>query len=839
MLTAGGSYAGIGQMQDAPASKDSFALPSRADVVIVGGGVIGCSIAYHLTKIGITNVVVLERQKLTSGTTWHAAGLIGQLRATRNLTELAKYTSDLLHQLEVETGQPTGFKQNGSISLALNPERMEELKRLASMAKNFGLEVDVIGPADILAKYPHLNAADVIGGVFLAKDGQCNPVDVTQAYAKGARLLGAKILEDVKVTEVLKANGRAVGVKTESGDMLADTVVMATGMWSHKLGQSTGVNLPLHAAEHFYIVTEPIKGLSPNLPVLRVPDEWAYYKEDAGKILLGCFEPKAKPWAMSGIREDFCFDTLPEDMEHFLPVLEKGVHRFPLLNDTGIQTWFNGPESFTPDNRYLLGETPEVKDLFVACGFNSIGIQSSGGVGKVLAQWIQDRRPPIDLIDVDVKRMLPFQGTSAYLHDRTVETLGLLYKTHWPFYQYETARGARRSPFYDALKNMGAVYGEVAGWERPNWYVQKAELPAYQYSFGKQNWFTATQAECCATRDTVALYDLSSMTKFAVTGRDALSVLDKLSCNAIDVPIGKIVYTQWLNERGGIEADLTITRVDTDHFMVVSSAPTQTKDFSYLADHAKAAGHCFVTDLTSSLPMLGLMGPNSRALLQEIAPNTDFSNEAFPFGTSQIVEIGYARVRASRITYVGELGWEIYIPAEFAMHVFEKITQAGHDHDLKMAGMHALNSCRLEKGYRHWGDDIGIDDNPVDAGLGFAVAWDKPCDFIGKQALLTKRAAAQDRYRRMVQFRLLNDDKLLYGEEPILLNGGSVGAITSGMYGHRIGASCAMGYIEMSVPITKTWLESQMFEIEVGWERYATHAQLEPLYDPKSLKVKA
>ena len=813
-------------------------IPSRADVAIIGGGVVGCSIAYHLTKLGIRDVVLLERKQLTCGTTWHAAGLVGQLRATRNLTELAKYTTELLHSLEAETGQATGFKQNGSISVALNSERMEELRRLASMARNFGLAVDVISPHDILARYPHLRIDGVVGGVFLDKDGQCNPVDVTQAYAKGARMGGARIVENAKVERILTEGGRAVGVVTDQGEVRSSTVVIAAGMWSHELGRRTGVNLPLHAAEHFYIVTEPIKGLPGNLPVLRIPDEWAYYKEDAGKILLGCFEPQAKPWGMAGIREDFAFDSLPEDVDHFMPVLEKAVARMPVLERTGIQTWFNGPESFTPDDRYLLGETPEVKDLFVACGFNSIGIQSSGGAGKVLAEWIRDRRPPMDLVDIEVQRMLPFQGGRRYLHDRTVETLGLLYKTHWPFYQYTTARGARRSHFHDRLKAEGAVYGELAGWERPNWFAPEGVAPEYEYSYGKQNWFAHTARECRATRDAVALYDQSTMTKFIVEGRDALEVLETISCNRIDVPLNKVVYTQWLNERGGIEADLTVTRTGEAQFMVVSAATTQLRDFTYLRRHAERAGHCFVSDLTAGLPMLGVMGPKSRAVMQKAAPHTDFSNEAFPFGTSQIVEIGYAPVRASRITYVGELGWELYIPGEFALHVFEALRRVGAEFGLTLAGMHAMNSCRMEKGYRHWGDDLGVEDTNLEAGLGFAVAWDKPSEFIGKDALLRQKAEGVPR-KRLVQFRLMQTDRLLYREEPIVVNGKASGAITSGMYGHRVEASLGMGYVKADEPVTADWLAAQKFEIEIGWARYEADARLSPFYDPKLERVKS
>ncbi len=816
----------------------ALSVPSQADVVIIGGGVVGCSVAYHLTKLGIRDVILLERKQLTSGTTWHAAGLVGQLRATRNLTELAKYTTDLLFDLEKETGQATGFKQNGSISVALNPERMEELKRQASMARNFGLEVDVISPKEILDRYPYLSLDGMVGGVFLHKDGQCNPVDVTQAYAKGARMGGARIFENMKVERILKEGGRAVGVVTDQGEVRASTVVIAAGMWSHTLGRGAGVNIPLHAAEHFYIVTDHIPNLPGNLPVLRIQDEWAYYKEDAGKILLGCFEPKAKPWGMNGIREDFCYDTLPGDMDHFMPVLEMAAARMPVLENTGIQTWFNGPESFTPDDRYLLGETSEVKDLFVACGFNSIGIQSSGGAGKVLAQWIRDRHPPMDLVDIDIQRMNPFQGTHKYLEDRTVETLGLLYKTHWPFYQYTTARGARRTHFHDKLKAQGAVFGELSGWERPNWFAPQGVEPKYEYSYGKQNWFSHTAAECRATRDSVALYDQSTMTKFIVEGRDALKVLETVSANRIDVPLDKLVYTQWLNERGGIEADLTITRTGEQQFMVVSAAATHSRDLSYLRRHVEGADHCFLVDQTAAIPMLGVMGPQSRQLLQKVSPRTDFSNESFPFGTSKIIEIGYAQVRASRITYVGELGWELYIPGDFALHVYEKLQEVGQEFKLTMAGMHAMNACRMEKGYRHWGDDISVEDTPIEGGLGFAVAWDKPISFIGKEALLRQKALGIPR-KRLLQFRLKDTDRLLYKEEPIWVNGRPAGAVTSGMYGHRVEASLGMGYVKADEPINAAWVAQQKFEIEIGWERYEADAQLEPFYDPKQLRVKA
>ena len=811
-------------------------LPARAEVVIVGGGIVGCSVAYHLTGLGITDVLLLERKQLTCGTTWHAAGLIGQLRATRRMTELAKYTSELLHALEVETGQATGFKQNGSISVALNAERFEELKRGASMAKNFGLAVEVIGPAEIKSRYPLLEVGDVVGGVFLPKDGQANPIDTTQAFAKGARQRGARIIEGVKVERIMVEQGRAVGVLTGQGPVAAATVVLAAGMWSHALAAAIGVSVPLHAAEHFYIVTEPLAAVPRDLPVLRVTDECTYYKEDAGKLLIGAFEPVAKPWGTTGIPDDFAFDTLPEDVDHFEPILESATRRLPLLATAGIQTFFNGPESFTPDDRYLLGETAEVRDLFVACGFNSIGIQSSGGAGKVLAEWIRDRRMPVDLTDVDIRRLHPFQSNRTYLRDRTTESLGLLYAMHWPWRQYGTARGVRRSPFHDRLLALGAVMGETAGWERPNWYAPPGVEPEYRYSWGRQNWFEHTAAECRAARDAVSLFDQTSFAKFLVEGPDACAVLDRLSVAQIDVPAGRIVYTQWCNERGGIEADLTVTRLGETSFLVVTGAAVQTRDLAWLRSHVPTEARCTVVDITSGLPMLGLMGPNSRTLLERLS-GEDLSNAAFPFGTSRELELGYARVRASRITYVGELGWELYVPAEFAVHVFDRIVEAGRELGLVHAGYHAMNACRLEKGYRHWGHDIGPEDDPLAAGLSFCVAWNKP-DFVGRDALLRVRDARTPS-RRLVQLRLLDDAKLLYHDEPVSADGRIVGSVTSGMYGHRVGAPLGMGYLHHADGVTQAWLDEQELAIEVAWERVPAKAKLVAWYDPGNARIRS
>jgi 4-methylaminobutanoate oxidase (formaldehyde-forming) len=819
-------------------------LPTRSDVVIIGGGIIGCSIAYHLAKLGITDVVLLERRQLTCGTTWHAAGLVPQLRATRTLTELAKYTSELLKTLEAETGQATGFKQHGSIGVALNEARFEEFKRSGAMGRAFGVEAEFLTPSEVVQRYPLLAGRGVVGGIWTPNDGQTNPIDTTMAYAKGARQRGVKIVEQAEVTDVLVTSGRATGVRVRhdgaEGEISAGTVVLAAGMWSAELGRKLGLRLALQAAEHFYVVTEPIPGLPRDLPVLRVPDEWAYVKEDAGKLLLGAFEPVAKPWALDGIPQDFCFDQLPDDLDHFEPVLSAAMERLPVLQTTGIATWFNGPESFTPDDRYLMGETAEVRDLFVACGFNSIGIQSSGGAGWVLAQWIRDRRAPIDLPGMDVQRMHPVQGTRAFLAERTTESLGLLYQMHWPFRQAETARGVRRTPLHDRLVGLGACMGELHGWERANWFAESGTHPRYEYAWGRQNWHDRTAAECKAVAERAALFDQSSMAKFLVQGRDALGVLERLSTARIDVAPGRIVYTQWLNELGGIEADLTITRLEEHRLLVVTSVASHVRDLARLERAIGPEDRCTVTDVTSGWALLALMGPASRAVLQAASglPAQALTAPAFAFGDSREIEIGCAVVRASRITYVGELGWELYVPADTALHVFERLWAAGQSHGLALGGFHAINACRTEKGYRHWGHDIGIEDTPLEAGLGFTCAWDKPGGFIGREALLRQREAGVP-HKRLLQFRLDDETECLFHEEPLFADGQPVGVITSGMFGHRVGGSLGMGYVKRPHAITADWIANTRFEIGVGDRRVPAQAQVGAWYDPQGLRIKA
>ncbi len=812
------------------------AIPSHARAVIVGGGVIGCSVAYHLTKLGWTDVVLLERRQLTCGTTWHAAGLIAQLRATQNMTRLAKYSQELYGTLEAETGVATGFKRVGSITVALTDERMEELRRQLSMARAFGVEVDEISPEEIGKRYAHLNLDGVVGGVWLPKDGQGDPANIAHALAKGARNRGAKVIEGVTVTGIDREDGRVTGVRTDKGDITADTVVNCGGMWGREIGLMAGVDVPLQACEHFYIVTEAIEGLT-QLPVLRVPDECAYYKEDAGKMLLGAFEPNAKPWAVDGIPADFCFDQLPEDFDHFEPILENAVGRVPMLAEAGIHTFFNGPESFTPDDRYLMGEAPTLRGFYVAAGFNSVGIQSAGGAGMALAQWMEDGEPPFDLWDVDIRRMQPFQNTKHYLVERAREALGLLYADHFPYRQFETARGLRRSPLHAQMQAAGAVFGETTGWERANWFAKEGQEREYRYSWGRQNWFDNAAEEHRAVREDVGLFDMSSFGKLRVEGADAEAVLQRLCGNDVAVEPGRIVYTQWLNGKGGIEADVTVTRLASDSFLVVTPAATPQRDIAWVKRQMPEEARCAVLDVTPMEAVMVVMGPRARDVLQPLT-TADLSNDAFPFGTMQEIEFGMARIRAHRVTYVGELGWELYASAEMAGYVYERLMQAGA---IRHCGLHVLDSCRIEKAFRHYGHDITDEDHVLEAGLGFAVKTDKQPskfgDFLGRDAVLRKRQEGVS--RRMIQFKLNDPGPLLYHNEPILRGGEIVGHLTSGNYGHHLGAAVGLGYVPCAAPgETGADMLADAYEIEVAGARVAATASLRPLYDPKSERVR-
>ena len=810
-------------------------FPSHARVVVIGGGIVGCSVAYHLTKLGWTDVVLLERKKLTSGTTWHAAGLVREVIGTYTLTRLAKYSMTLFKGLEAETGQATGLKNNGSLGVANNEARWEEHRRGADLAKTCGVDVRLVTPEEAKALYPILNVDDLLGGIFFPNDGQTNPTDTAMAIAKGARMGGAAIFEDTKVTAVHQKNGRVTGVATTQGDIACEVVVNCAGMWAREVGQLCGVDVPLHACEHFYVVTEPIADLPSDLPVLRDMDASAYIKEDAGKIMIGAFERNAKPWGMDGIPEDFSFDELPEDFDHFAPVLEATMHRIPLLETAGIQTFFNGPESFTPDNKYHLGEAPTLRNFFVAAGFNSIGIQSSGGAGKALAEWIVGGAAPFDLSELDILRMQPFQNTRSYLFNRVAESLGLLYDMHWPYRQPETARGVRTTPLHECHAAAGACFGEVAGWERPNWYAPAGVEPEYEYSYKRQNWFDYSAAEHRAVRDNVGLLDQTSFAKFLVQGPDAEDVLQRICANDVAVPAGKLVYTQWLNERGGIEADLTVTRLSETAFMVVTGAGVALHDHTWLMRNIADDARVVVTDVTAGEAVISVMGPNSRALLSRVT-EADLSNEAFPFGTAQQIEIGYARVRAGRISYVGELGWELYVPSDYARGVFQTITEAGAAFDLKLVGMHAMDSLRTEKAYRHWGHDISGEDTPIEAGLGFACRFDKNIPFIGRDALLRQKETGVT--KRLVQFALDDPEPLLYHNEPIRRDGAVVGYLTTGSYGHHLGSAIGLGYVGHADGVDAGFVNAGNYEIEVAGERVSARASLRPMYDPKSERMK-
>ncbi len=810
-------------------------LPSKARAVIVGGGVIGCSVAYHLVKKGWKDVVLLERKQLTSGTTWHAAGLIAQLRATANMTKLAKYSQELYGNLEEETGVATGFKRVGSITVALTEERKEEIYRQAAMARAFGVEVEEISPEEVKQRYEHLNIDDVTAGVWLPLDGQGDPANIALALAKGARNGGALVKENVKVTGMTRVGQRITGVNWnaggEEGHIECDMVVNCAGMWGHEVGRMAGVNVPLHACEHFYIVTEAIENLT-QMPVLRVPDECAYYKEDAGKMLLGAFEPNAKPWGMKGIPDDFEFDQLPEDFDHFEPILENAINRMPMLESAGIHTFFNGPESFTPDDAYHLGLAPGMDNVWVAAGFNSIGIQSAGGAGMALAEWMDTGAKPFDLGDVDVSRMQPFQGNKHYLYERSKETLGLLYADHFPYLQKATARGVRRTPFHHHLLERGAVMGELAGWERANWFANDGQKPEYEYSWKRQNWFENSAAEHKAVRENLGMYDMSSFGKIRVEGPDACRFMNYIGGGQYDVDIGKIVYTQFLNNNGGIEADVTVTRLSEAAYLVVTPAATRLADQTWM-ERNKGEFNVVITDVTAGEGVLAVMGPKSRELLEKVSPN-DFSNVANPFGTAQEIELGMGLARVHRVTYVGELGWEVYVSSDMAGHAFETLYEAGQDLGVKLCGMHMMDSCRIEKGFRHFGHDITCEDHVIEAGLGFAVKTDKP-DFIGRDAVLKKKENGLD--ARLLQFLLEDPEPLLYHNEPVIRDGEIVGYLSSGNYGHTLGGAVGMGYVPCPGETAEQVLASS-YEIDVAGARVKAKASLRPMYDPKSERVK-
>ncbi len=814
-------------------------IPQKARAVIIGGGVAGCAAAYHLAKLGWKDIVLLERKQLTCGTTWHAAGLLPRLRPTKTLTDMAQYGHELYAGLEKETGAATGYKQSGSLSVALTAARAEELRRGVSAAKAFGVPAEEIAPDDAAKLYPGLKTDDVLTAAWFPQDAQGDPVNIALALAKGAKMRGVKIIEGAPVLRVLQKNGRACGVETAAGEIIAEHVVCAAGMWTRDFCRRAGVAAPLYACEHFYIVTAPVPGLPP-LPVLRVADECAYYKEDAGKILLGAFEPRAKPLDMEKITADFCFDSLPEDYGHFEPILQKALARLPLLEKAGVQTFFNGPESFTPDGNFLLGESPELQNFYLLAGFNSMGIQLAGGAGKALAEWMDSGAPPMDLWASDIRRIMPFQANRCYLRERASETLGLLYADHFPHRQKETARNIRHSPLHERLAARGACFGELAGWERANWFLPKkerlaGEKPAYHYSWGRQNWFEYQRAEHMAARAGTALFDLSSLGKIRVVGADAATVLQKIAANQMDTEPGRVVYTPFLNAVGGIVSDATTARISETEFALAVPAAAARRDLAWIRRHIPDSARCAAVDTTAAEAVLLVTGPQSREFLRPLL-ECDISAEAFPFAAARETGIAGAAGRAQRISFAGELGWELHIAADMARHVFDALMARAEEMPLVLGGMHALDSCRVEKGFRHAGHDISEEDHVLEAGLGFAVCLDKG-KFIGREAVLRKRESGL--LRRLAQFQLQDAEPMLHHCEPIWRDGKIAGYISGGNYGHALGAAAGLGYARCRADESAAEMLESRYEIEIAGKKFAARASFRPLYDPSGARMKS
>jgi 4-methylaminobutanoate oxidase (formaldehyde-forming) len=824
-------------MADTNTTKSSSSLPSQARVVIIGGGIIGCSVAYHLTKLGWRDVVLLEKSELTAGTTWHAAGLVvSGTFSSETMINMAKYTRDLYQDLEAETGLSTGFEPIGYLELASDQEWLHGLRRTAAYARTYGHHVEEISAAEVKQLWPLFETSDILAGFYCPDDGRTNPVDTTMSLAKGARMGGVKIIEETPVTGIRQHNGRVCGVITDRGEIEAEFVVNCAGMWARELGNLAGVSIPLHASEHYYLITEPIEGLQRNLPIVEDPLRYAYYREETGGLMIGLFEPVAGPWGMQGIPGHFRFGEIQPDWERMMPYLETAMDRIPASKTAGIHKFFCGPESFTPDMGPLMGETPELRNFFVAAGFNSLGILLGGGAGQIMAQWIVDGYPPVDTSEINIARLQPWQNNAHYLHDRTMEVLGFMYKQGYTNNQFSRARQVRKTPLYDRLAQKGAYFASYAGWEYPDWYAPEGIEPRVNYTWGRQNWFEYRAAEHKATREGVTLMDYSVMCKFLVQGRDAEKVLNRICANNVAVPVGRCVYTQWLNAQGTIEADLTVTRLREDAYLVVSADGTFSSVKSWLKRHIPEDAHVFVADITSGYNILNLQGPESRQLLHKVS-QANLSNEAFPYLTIQDIDIGYAPVKALRITYVGELGWELYVPAEFTLHVFNTIMEAGEAVGLKLAGLQALDSLRMEKAYRDYGHDINNTDTPIEVGLRYLVDFGKPGGFTGREALLKHIEKGPPKYR-LVQFLLEDPQPLLYYSEPIYRDGVFAGHVIAGSYGHTLGAAVAVGHVNRVEGVTQEYIRSGSYEIDIAGERYRAKASLRPMYDPDNERVR-
>ena len=813
-------------------------LPDRARIVIIGGGVIGTSVAYHLTKLGQTDVVLLEQGQLSSGTTWHAAGLVGQLRASESATRLVQYSTQLYAELEGETGLSAGYKQCGGVTVARTEDRMVQLRRTAANAAAFDMDCELLRPEQALEHYPVMRVDDLVGAIWLPADGKANPTDLTFALAKGARMRGTRVVEKTRVTDVLVRDGRVTGVRTDKGDVEAEIVVNCAGQWAKQVGAMAGVNVPLHSAEHFYVVTEDIAGVHPDLPILRDPDGYTYFKEEVGGLVIGGFEPEAKPWVSpDDIPYPFEFQLLAEDWDHFEILMNNALLRIPALEVTGIKKFYNGPESFTPDNQFILGEAPELDNFFVGAGFNSVGIATAGGAGRALAEWIVNGAPTSDLTGVDIRRFAPFNGNNRWLHDRVAEVLGLHYEIPWPNREMTTARPFRRSPVHHLLDAANANFGSRNGWERANFFAPAGIDPAIEYTWGKPNWLEWSAAEQITTRTAVTVFDQTSFSKYVMVGPDAESALQWLCTADVGVDIGKAVYTGMLNERGTYESDVTVTRTAVDEYFVVSSAATTERDKDHIRKNLPAGARASLVDVTSAYAVFGVMGPNSRDLLATLT-DADLSDRAFPFGTSRQIPLGYATVRATRITYVGELGWELYVPAEFAVGVYEDLMQAGAPFGIGRGGYYTIESMRLEKGYRAFGRELTPSENPVEAGLLFACKLKTDVEFLGRAAV--EKAKAEGPRRKLVGFTVDTPEAMLWGGELVLRDGVVAGQVTSAAWGETVGGCVGLAYVRAAdnSVIDADWVKAAGYQVNVGGQLHPISVSLRPIYDPTSAKIR-
>ena len=810
-------------------------IPTSAKVVVIGGGIAGCSVAYHLTEFGWNDIVLLERDQLTSGTTWHAAGLLGQVGASATITKLRNYSLNLYKKLQEETGIETGLKQNGSLTVATDTDRLEELKRQATFAQRFNIQVDEVNIDKITELYPLINTKDIVGGIYIPKDGQADPIGITNVLAKAAKKNGAKFFENCPVKKILTKNGSIIGVDTIYGKIQCEYIVLATGMWSRQIASDINVSIPLYPNEHFYILSEPLDGINKSLPVLRDYNNCLYLKEDAGKILVGIFEPNAKPAFTNTFKvpDDFSFGELPEDFDHFEPYLKNAMKRVPALENVGIRKFFNGPEAFTPDTNYLLGETPEIKNFYVCCGFNSIGIQSAGGAGKVTAEWMINGETNEDIFSLDIARFEKFQSETKFITDRVTETLGNLYAMHWPYKQYKTSRNIKLLPFHRDLKNKGACFGQVSSFEKPMWYSLNEKTAKYKYSYGYQNWFDSADYETKNTRQHVGLFDLSSFAKFEIIGSNSFNDLQRLCCNEISKTNGRTTYTQMLNTRGGIVADLTVTCINENNFKIITGSEVRAHDkkhiLKYISEDTK-----FI-DNTENEACFGIFGPKSRELLSEVFGNY-FSSNDFKFGTGKIIKYNGIELWFQRLSYIGELGWEIYIPINISREVYLKIISVEKKFNLVHAGAHALDIMRMEKGFLHWGHDISPAENPFEAGLDFTVKLNKDVDFIGKNSLISKNRVKK---KQFINFVLENSEPgkpLMLHDEPIYYKNKIVGETTSSNYSFNYNKNMVFGYIDIELDIND--LNGSKFKVEVAKNMYEMQIQFDSLHDPKNKYTK-